>query len=183
MTDLDAVRKTLDRAKLDEAVNRLKASGADKFFEGHPELREGFAIYQQRRTARQKVGAPLPPGGCFLLSDAAVIAGCMAEAHTMLARILNVSPNDIRLRIERPGINTNIRLTADVAVQRPEVVHGLSSPEDQQTEIDAMNREHIEAGLREVNPVFLKDLRERLGSVRQMRPELCQSVLPWADDG
>lgn len=179
--DFQSVRRTLERAKIDEVVTRLKASAADAFFEAHPGLREGYAVYQQRVKARAEVGVPLAPGGAFILGDSAVIAGCLAEAHTMLARLLKVPWSAIKLRIDRPGTNTNIRLTADVAVDRPDSVHRLLSPEDQQVEIEELTRAHIQAALREVNPVFLKNLRERLVSVRQYRPELCQAVIPWKD--
>lgn len=183
--DMDMVKAQLKAAKINEVLNRLKVAGAEDFFKDHPQLKQGYAIYMQRRAARAKVGAPLAPGGCFILGDAAVIAGCMAEAHTMLARMMRLPAENIKLEIVKPGLKTGIRLEADVSVPDGYMtpVHTLASPEDQKREIGKLTRDYLEACMAKINPIFLKDLTERLSAVKITRPDLAQEVKPWVEHG
>jgi len=179
--DLDKVKAQLKAAKINEVLNRLKVSGAEDFFKDHPQLKQGYAIYMQRRAMRAKVGADMAPGGCFILGDAAVIAGCVAEAHTMLARLLRLPAENIKLSIERPGLNTGIRLNADVQIPEGYMtpVHTLDSPEAQLDEIGKLTKDYLEVCLSKINPIFKKDLTERLAHVRVTRPDLNQPVVPF----
>lgn len=189
MDDLDKVREQLKVAKLNEVLTRLKVSGTEKFFDGLPHLKEGYAIYMQRRAVRQKVGAPMAPGGTFLLGNAAVIAGCLAEAHTMLARLLRLPPDNIKMNIERPGIKAGIRLTADVAIPDGYMtpVHMAEDPRIQKAQVGKLTEQYLSACLEQINPIFKRDLLERLDAVMTIREDLAQSVVPMpevtADDG
>jgi hypothetical protein len=181
VSDLDKVQQTLKAAKINEVLNKLKASAADKFFEAYPEMREGYAIYMQRRAERAKVQAPLPSGGCFVLGDPAVIAGCVAEAHTLLSRILKLPVDHIKMNIEKPGTLTGVKLSADVAVPEGYIapVHSAESPEAQKQQIGKLTREYLEACLDQINPIFRRNLAERLESNHKIRPELRQEAIPW----
>jgi hypothetical protein len=183
MEDLDKVRAQLKAAKLNEVLTRLKVSGTERFFERHPELKKGYAIYMQRRAVRAKVGAPMAPGGTFILGNAAVIAGCMAEAHTMLARLLKLPAENIKLKVERPGTMTGIRLNADVSIPEGYMVpaHNAEDPAVQQQEVAALTEQYLSACLEQINPIFKKDLAERLDAVLQVRDELAQSVIPMPE--
>lgn len=181
--DLERIQQTLKAAKINEVLTRLKVSGTEKFFEGMPELKQGYAIYQQRRAMRAKVQAPLPPGGVFILSESAVIAGCMAEAHTMLAKLLRLPAEHIKMKIERPGTKTGIRLTADVAIPDGYMtpVGTGESPEIQKDQVGRLTKQYLGACLEQINPIFKRDLLERLNAVRQIRPDLTQEVIPWVE--
>jgi hypothetical protein len=179
--NLTKLQQELKAAKINEVLNRLKISGAEKFFEAYPELKAGYAVYMQRRAMRAKVGASMAPGGVFILGDAAVIAGCMAEAHTMLARLLRLPTENIKLTVERPGTRTGIRLNADVAIPEGYMtpVHSEEAPGVQRDQIGKLTEEYLSSCLAQVNPIFKRDLLVRLDAVRQTIPELTQAVIPW----
>lgn len=181
--DLDTVRERLKAAKLNEALTRLKVSGTERFFEGMPHLKEGYAIYMQRRAVRAKVGVPMAPGGTFILGNAAVIAGCMAEAHTMLARLLRLPPDNIKLNIERSGTKAGIRLTADVAIPDGYMtpVNMNEAPEVQKAQVGKLTEQYLSACLAQINPIFKRDLSERLEAVNVVREDLTQEAAPMPE--
>jgi len=182
--DLEKLQEQLKASKINEVLNRLKVSGTEKFFEGLPDLKAGYAIYMQRRAVRAKVGAGLAPGGCFILGHSAILAGCLAEAHTMLARMLRLPAEHIHMNIERPGTRTGIRLTADVAVPDGYMtpVHGEEDPKKQKAEIGKLTEQYLSACIEEVNPIFRRNLLERLDALGVAREDLSQGVIPMRSD-
>lgn len=164
-----------------ESAERLKNSAVKEFFgeDGVPvDLKKGWAIYEQRRQARAKVGAPLPPGGCLLLGREAVVGGAVAEAHMKLAAGLRINPKAIKLRLKKDG-GGKVNLVADVDAPTDWVIPvarlGSQAPQD-------AARTYIQSVLMHINVWFRTEVLKRLEASELIRPELQQRVIPW-DDG
>jgi hypothetical protein len=105
--DLDRIRKFAQRLSpliTDSQLEKMRDQMARRFFgEGGvpPHLKEGWAALEQRVKEREAVGYPMPPGGCFILGREATIAGCLADMHMYLARVMNMEASRIKLRIEQ----------------------------------------------------------------------------------
>jgi hypothetical protein len=147
---------------------------AREFFgeEGLPKhLREGWAVLEQSREERAKVGYPLPPGGCLTLGRSSVIAGALAEMHTGLARLLNLSVDCIRLRLDKSG--GNYTPVADVEAPKDWVIPVAADVIDpKRAAVD-----HINLAVEIMTLHWRKTVVERLGVVDGRRSDVEQKVV------
>jgi len=109
---------TLDILAIAARLAAGKDASAQAFFGQLPEafrdeLFLGWRVYEERKAVRASVGAPLPPGGCFVLGDRAVIGGLLAEIHNKLAETLRVRPERIKLAPSGEGIGVEAFLPRD----------------------------------------------------------------------
>jgi hypothetical protein len=165
-----------ERLSYDEAQNRAVA----KFFaeSGIPkDLARGWAIYQQRRETRAKVGAALPPGAVLLLGDASVIAAVLAEAHTALATRLRLPASALQLRIDSEARGRDRgRLLIDVRDPGDWVIPVTAFKGQDPT---ALAKQYLSDQLDSINVWFRQTLRERLRQCRRVRGDVRTRVKPW----
>jgi hypothetical protein len=136
-----------------------------------PHLKEGWAVLEQSRAARAEVGYPLPPGGCLALGRSSVVAGALAEMHTGLARLLNLSVDCIRLRLDRS--DGNYKPVADVEVPPDWVIPVAANVTDpKQATID-----HINRAVEIMTLHWRKIVLERLGAVDRHRADVAQKIV------
>jgi hypothetical protein len=109
---------TLDILAIAARLAAGKDASAQAFFGQLPEafrdeLFIGWRVYEERKTVRAQAGVPLPPGGCFVLGDRAVIGGLLAEIHNELAKTLKVGPERVKLMPSGEGIGVEAYLPQD----------------------------------------------------------------------
>jgi hypothetical protein len=165
------------------SAERLKDEAVRAFFgeEGiPPDLKKGWAIYEQRREQRVKVGAPLPPGGCLLLGREATVAGVMAEAHMKLSVALRIDSAAIKLRLKRDEAG-RVNLVADVDPPSdwimPVAIGGEAQTPQEAAKI------YIKSALIQINAWFREEVGRRLDACAVVRTDLQQALEPWAGDG
>jgi hypothetical protein len=165
-----------------ELLERRKDQAVQAFFaeSGIPsDLKEGWAIYQQRRKMREGVGAPLPPGGCLLLGREATVAGVMAEAHMKLSAALRIDSKAIKMRLKR-NEDGHVNLVADVDPPSNWIIP-VAVDRQTQTPQEAAKL-YIQRSLMQINTWFRSVVGERLVACEIVRPELQQRVAPWGGD-
>lgn len=165
----------ITKEKEEEIRNRI----ARDFFAGGDlpdDLKRGWAVLEQLRKHRQEIQYPLPPGGCFLLGRESVIAGCMAEMHTALSKMLRISPENIKIRLERDEAG-HIQPVADIETPgdwiMPVKAHGDKSAEE-------MTRDYLERFTKIASQWFKETVSQRLSVCEDRREELMQEVVPWS---
>jgi hypothetical protein len=165
------------------SVERLKDEAVRSFFGEAgipPDLKQGWAIYEQRRKQRAKVGAPLPPGGCLLLGREATVAGVMAEAHMKLSVALRIDSAAIKLRLKRDDAD-RVNLVADVDPPNDWIMP-VSVGGEAQTPQEAA-KIYIKSALIQINAWFREEVGRRLDACAVVRTDLQQALEPWAGDG
>lgn len=167
--------------RTDADEERRKNEAVREFFgeEGLPkDLQQGWAIYEQRREQRLKVGAPLPPGGCLVLGREAAMAGAMAEAHMKLSAALRLHSNAIRLRLKRDEAG---RINLVAAVDPPDdwIIPITLGDQPAQDPKEAA-KVYIQSVLKQINIWFREVASERLAACDLVRVNLLQPVAPMA---
>jgi len=184
MRKAEMLARNMTPVETEASVERLKDEAVRAFFgeEGiPPDLKKGWAIYEQRRKERDRVEAPLPPGGCLLLGREATVAGAMAEAHMKLAAALHIDTRAIKLSLKRDEAN-RINLIADVSPPDDWVIPIAIGNQAAQTPQEAA-KVYIQSVLRQINLWFRTEVGVRLEASEKIRPELSRPVAPWAGHG
>ena len=171
-----------------ERAAELRDRAARAFFDEAgipPDLKRGWAVLEERRREREKVRAPLPPGGCFLLGYQAIVAGCLAEIHSILCGWLRLPPSAIRLRLERTeklGLR-KFRPVADFEIPDDWVlpVGGEVAQKVLGAGASAVDapRAFIEKALCAVEGHYYTILRERLEAADLVRVDVLQAEGRW----
>jgi hypothetical protein len=178
------------RAKLDG----LKEHAAQSFFDGFdfpPEVKEelktGYDALQERRRERVLAGAPLPPGGTFVLGRHAIVAQCLAEFHNAMASSLGIEASAIRLRQEGRRIVADLSLPDDWLTSRMGTkffgaLRDVPKDKDEGVYIDQYLRLLVD----NLNEIFRFNVATRLAHFCEVRPSLVPldaSGHRWSDYG
>lgn len=183
--DRDMVREAEKVARelaVKDAAEKLAAMRervVERFFgeSGIPDhLKEGWAIFDKNREIRAKVGHPLPPGGVLLLGINAVVAGCLAEMHTALADMLQVSIDNIRMRIERTP-EGHLNPVADIDVPSDWLLPIAKDPRSAPEEAAKAYLNHC---IEVAQAHFRVSVTKRLATVNTKRSEAAQPVESFA---
>jgi len=177
----ETIAKSLSPQKTKESEEAIRDRIARQFFgeAGIPkELKEGWAVLEQLRENRLKVGYPLPPGGCLLLGREAAVAGCLAEMHTALANMLRISVDRIKLRLERNDLG-QINPVADIDVPNDWVVPIAGTKEDP----NEAAKTYLAACVRMASHQFRIMISDRLQICDDRRLDIVQEMAPWGHHG
>jgi hypothetical protein len=193
----DEVKAALERARgyagalqpvlTKDRAAELKDRAARAFFdeEGIPhDLKQGWVVLEERREQRAKVGFPLPPGGRFFMSYQTVVAGCLAEVHSILCNWLKLPADAIRMRLALvEGIGgSQYKPVADFEIPKDwilpvsgEVVNQVIGSRGE-LRPDEAAKKFIEQSLAAIQDHYQKIVRERIAAVDMVRPELLQPI-------
>ena len=153
---------------------------AAKFFgeAGIPQnLKRGWAVLEKFRADREKVGYPLPPGGCFVLGVESVVGGCLTDMQRQLAAVLNVPLENITMGLVENN-HGGIAPKADVLEPDNWVIPVAANVRDGKQAA----KEYVARAVGLCGRTFTATALERVDHVLKVRPELNQPFEPFKEE-